>query len=189
MKRVNVAENLHGFPAIILSDKDNAMSKTKKTVLLALLTALALVAHFFEGLYVLPLPVPGIKLGFSNVFILIALVVFGFAGGALVTVCKLLLSFLLFANPVSFALSFCGGVLSFLVMGLVWRYFRGFSMVGISILGAVFHVTGQIICAAFLIQNSGIVLYLPALLLTSVVTGTFTGLCAYYLVKVLKKII
>ena len=51
-----------------------------------------------------------------------------------------------------------------------------------SVLGAIFHNTGQILAAMVLMKTAVIVSYIPVLLFTGCIAGAFTGLCAQMLV-------
>jgi heptaprenyl diphosphate synthase len=71
-------------------------------------------------------------------------------------------------------------------MALLLRFFPAFSLIGISIAGAVAHSLGQIFMAALIINQAAIFYYLPVMLLFSVSTGFITGLLLKNLVKSLK---
>ena len=72
-------------------------------------------------------------------------------------------------NGVSLLYSMAGGVLSYLVM-LVCKKAGLFSIVGISVVGGVFHNLGQLLAAMAVLQNENIVYYFPVLLAAGVVT-------------------
>lgn len=141
----------------------------------AVMVALAMIFSFVEHL--LPLPLPGIKLGLANVVITAVFYMASPLDAAIVSLVRILLSALLFGTPVSFFFSLAGGVLAYLAM-LACRPFYGrfFSFVGVSALAATGHHFGQIF-AALTLYGSGVVLtYLPWLLVAGAVTGTLTGL-------------
>ena len=50
-------------------------------------------------------------------------------------------------------------------------------------LGAVAHAIGQMAVAIAMTATPGLIVYLPVLIATSIVTGLFTGFCAQFLVK------
>ena len=50
-------------------------------------------------------------------------------------------------------------------------------------LGAVAHSIGQMAMAVLLTSTPGLLAYLPVMMAVSIVTGTFTGLCAQFLVN------
>ena len=57
-----------------------------------------------------------------------------------------------------------------------------------SILGAVAHNTGQILAAFFVLRLSGILVYIPYLIISGIITGLFTGLVCHFTLKKLPKI-
>ncbi|MDE7161431.1 MAG: Gx transporter family protein, partial [Anaeroplasmataceae bacterium] len=79
-----------------------------------------------------------------------------------------------FLSP-TFVMSFSGGMLSFLVMFLFSRI-KVFSPIGVSVLGAVSHASGQILAAIILLDSQAVVYYLPFIGILSIVTGVFSGI-------------
>ena len=57
---------------------------------------------------------------------------------------------------------------------------RGFSLIGISIMGAIGHNIGQLIVASIIVKNIFMIGYLPFMLITSLVTGCFVGIVVEY---------
>ncbi len=138
-----------------------------------LLAALAIALSFLEGL--LPvLPIPGAKLGLSNLATMTALSLFGFPAALGVTAVKAL--FALLRGGAAFWMSLAGGLLSTLVMAACFRFFsRRVGLIGTGILGAVAHNGGQLLVATLLFDTA-LLYYAPFLLLAAVVAGTLTGL-------------
>ena len=110
---------------------------TSSVALLGLLAALALALSFLEGL--LPaLPVPGAKLGLSNIVTMYALTALSLPAALGITAVKAV--FALLRGGSAFLMSAAGGLLSTLVMALCLRLFRGkMGDIGIGIAGAVAH--------------------------------------------------
>ena len=52
-----------------------------------------------------------------------------------------------------------------------------------SMVGAIFHNIGQVGVAILILQMPGILVYVPFLILSGVVTGLFTGLALHYFEK------
>ena len=50
-------------------------------------------------------------------------------------------------------------------------------------LGAIAHSIGQIAMAMLLLGTPSVIIYLPVMIIISIITGLFTGLCAQYLVN------
>ncbi len=152
------------------------MNKSKKLVFIALLVALGSTIGLLESIIPLPLPLPGARLGLSNMIVLITIVTFGFKEGILVSLLKSFLLMLLSGSVSSFFYSFVGACLSSVAMVIAYKYFSNiFSLVGVSLWGAIFHNVGQVSVAAFLVSNVLIFTYLPFLLLLGIFTGVFVG--------------
>lgn len=152
---------------------DRQPGTARRTALLGILCALATALSFLEG-FLPVLPVPGAKLGLSNLVTMVALSSMGLPAALTVTLAKAL--FALLRGGTAFLMSLSGGLLSTLVMALAWRLFRRrFSFVGIGILGAVAHNGGQLGMAVILLGPS-ILAYGPWLLVLALIAGTATGL-------------
>ncbi len=151
---------------------------------IALLVALSCVLQISESL--IPHPIPGLRLGLANLVTLVALVLMGFRPALEIALLRTLLSSLImgtFMSP-TFILSFCGAVISTLVMGLLFQISRyhhrlGFSIIGISIVGALTHNMVQLYLAyLLLVHHSGIFVFFPWLCYGAVGMGWITGAVA-----------
>lgn len=164
------------------------MNRTKRVIIIGLLVAMGLILHFVESLIPMTAIVPGAKLGLANIVTLVGLVLFGLSASIQIQVLRILLGSLFAGSflTLSFYLSISGGVLSLITMFLAYYFFNDkFSLVGISIIGAVFHNLGQIIMAYIIIANPGIFFYLPYLVLLAIPTGIGVGLVSYFTVNYL----
>ena len=52
-----------------------------------------------------------------------------------------------------------------------------------SILGAIAHNIGQITMAILITRTPALICYLPLLMVSGIIAGTFTGLCAQFVVN------
>ena len=68
-------------------------------------------------------------------------------------------------------------------MILLSKLFKKFSIIGVSVLGSVFHVTGQIIIAMIYMSSAYVVYYLPIIGLAAIVTGVIVALIAKAIIK------
>lgn len=163
---------------------------THKITTVAVLVALASILHVIESFFPSPLPIPGAKLGLANIVTLLTLVLFGWKTGFQVAFLRIMIGSLLSGSflTTGFFLAFSGAMVSTLVMALCLYLFSGFSVVGVSVAGAVFHNLGQLAMASLIIEHIGIFFYLPVLLLAAIPTGLFTGFILKYLLKHLKAI-
>ena len=90
----------------------------------------------------------------------------------------------------AFIFSLAGGILSNIVMVLLYNYLRKYiSIPTISVCGAVFHNIGQLLVAGFIINDLRIYVYLPVLLVAAIVTGYFIGILSSILKDRLEKIL
>lgn len=157
------------------------MSKTKRLCVVSMLLAIAIVLNLLESL--IPVFIPGVKLGLANIIILIMLYEFKPVEAFAVDLLRILLVGLLrnFLSP-TFFMSLSGGVLSFFVMYLFSRI-KTFSPVGVSVLGAVSHATGQVIVAILLLSTKAVVYYLPFIAILSIATGALSGYLTHSYLK------
>lgn len=156
-------------------------------VYLALLISIALVLHYLENFF--PPLAPGAKLGLANIVTMITLHLFGFWEAMVVVVVRSILGPMLGGSPTAILYSMAGGVLSCIVMAMLYfKLSKYFSLLGISVAGAVFHNIGQLLTASLLYGTIGILFtYLPILMLSSVITGNFIGLAVKYMIRFLSR--
>ncbi len=153
------------------------MRYIRKIALIGILTALAIVLSVLEQ-YVpiqMIIPLPGIKLGISNVITLFALYKFDFKFAAIILFLRCSLVAMLFGTPVSWMMAISGGALALCGMWSLLKARRWVSLFGVSIAGAALHNVGQILCAVILMKSAHIVAYLPLLLCSSILTGSLVA--------------
>ncbi len=162
--------------------------------MVAFWVSLACVLQIAESL--IPHPLPGIRLGLANMVTLVVLVNVGFRTAVQVAILRTIVSSLIlgtFMSP-SFILSFSGALISALVMGFFYLLSTinqrlSFSLIGISILGALSHNLTQLNLAyLLLIKHRGMFMFLPWLSISAVVTGWITGLIASQVCRKLKSL-
>jgi len=157
------------------------MKKTKRLVLLAMLTAVAMILSYVESL--LPsVGIPGVKMGLANIAVIFALFRFGWKEAAALSLVRVVLVSLLFGSVDAMLYSLAGAVLSLAVMALLRRIDR-FSTVGISVAGGVAHNAGQILMAMLILQTKQLLGYLPVLAVSGIAGGVLTGLAAALLIR------
>ena len=159
------------------------MQKTKKLTLLSIFTAVALVLSYVEML----LPpiysaVPGVKIGLANIVIVFLMYKFSFKTAVLVSVVRVTLISLLFGNAVVLIYSLAGAVLSLCFMAIL-RKINRFSVLGVSIVGAVAHNLGQIITAIILMETLQIGYYMIVLSISGTLAGIGVGIVSAYVLK------
>ncbi len=166
----------------------NNRISTKKIALCGVLTALAMIFSYIESVIPIPIPVPGIKLGVSNIAVITILYVLGVKEAIVINLLRIALTALLFGNVNSFLFSISGALLSLTIM-IIMKKLDFFSCIGVSVCGGVMHNVGQIIAAVFIMGSEAIVLYLPVLIVSGVFTGVVIGGVSGIVAKHVKKVV
>ncbi|MBE7020782.1 MAG: Gx transporter family protein [Ruminococcaceae bacterium] len=152
----------------------------KKLIFLSLCLVFSLALSFLEGLIPLSGTLPGVKIGISNIVILAVIYIYSPKEGIALAFLKSVLLTLLSGNGSSFFYSLSGGLLSAAVMGLA-RSCKTLSPIGVSMLGGVSHILGQLTCAFFMLGSYTVFYYYPFLSAAAIISGFING----YLVKLL----
>ncbi|MBO4323565.1 MAG: Gx transporter family protein [Clostridia bacterium] len=157
--------------------------KAKKVGALAILTALGLIAFLLESL----LPsfyIPGAKAGISNVFSLLALVIFGPIEAAMVVAVRTVLGSIIAGNPSTLLYSFTAGEVSIVFASVLFGFFaKRLSLVSVSVASAAMHNTVQLFVYRLLSGSAAIYAILPYLLLLGVIAGLIVGVVGVLAVK------
>ena len=149
--------------------------------------ALALIFSYVETLIPINFGIPGVKLGLANLVIVIALYKMKLTEVYLLSVVRVLLSGFIFGNYFSIIYSLAGGLLSLTVMALLKKS-KGFSVMGISVAGGVFHNVGQLIVAMLVVETFSVGYYFPVLLVAGLITGLVIGIVSAEMLKRIKNI-
>lgn len=149
-------------------------NKVKKTAFLGVFLALALICSYVEVLIPIDFGIPGVKLGLTNIVIVLMLYAVGTREAFFVSLMRILLSGLLFGNFLSILYSLAGGMLSFLAMYLLKKTNR-LGVLSVSAAGGICHNIGQLVVAALVVANLAVWYYLPVLLFSGVLTGILIG--------------
>jgi heptaprenyl diphosphate synthase len=84
--------------------------------------------------------------------------------------------------------SLSGGLVSAIIMWFIYKRFqKQFSIIGISIAGALTHNAVQICVASFLMRENLVFYYLPVLFLAAIITGFLNGTISSKALKELDK--
>lgn len=157
----------------------------KRLSTFGMLVALAFIFSYIELLVPFHFIVPGMKLGLANIVVVTALYLLGPRGALTISFVRIVLVAFTFGNLNTMIYSLAGGALSFIAMAMA-KKIGTFSVIGVSVLGAVFHNIGQIFVAMFMLETKTLVNYLPFLVIMSLVTGVLIGIVGGELTKRLK---
>ena len=161
------------------------MKSVRKLTRCAFLTAAALVVFVIES-QIPPLTAsPGIKPGLSNIFTLFALQVLGPGWAFALFLMRVTLGSVITGQTMAFIYSMAGGLLAFAVMAALRKLPEDRLWVS-GVLAAMAHNLGQIAAAVAVTGTKEILYYLPVLLLSGIIAGSFTGICAQLVLRRLR---
>ena len=161
------------------------MPKTKKLALMAVLTAIALTIFMLEAQLPAPVPIPGVKLGLANIVTLTAMLILGRREAGAILAARIVMGAVFAGNPSAMLYSAAGGVLAYAAMCLLVGVVPEKRLWAVS---AVAHNMGQLLACVLVVKTPGVFIYAPALIVSGVITGVFTGFGAMYLVRALRKL-
>ena len=158
--------------------------KVQKIALIAVLTAAAIVIGILES-FIPSVGIPGVKLGLTNIVILVILYELGIVEAIFVNLARVVVVGLVRGTIFSmgFLMSLTGAVVSLGIMILFYIIIKKFSIIGVSVIGAIFHVVGQIIIAMIFLGTGYVVFYLPIIGLSAIITGILVGITAKHIIK------
>lgn len=157
--------------------------KTRKLTTLSLLTAIALTIFMVEAQIPPLTPIPGIKMGLANIVTVFTVFAIGPKEAALVLFVRVFLGAVFAGNFSTIFYSAAGGICAILVTILLRKILTKKQLWVAGICGAIAHSVGQMAMAMLLLATPGLVVYLPVMIVASILSGTFTGLCAQFLVN------
>lgn len=161
--------------------------KLRKLIFLSILISISIVLSIVES-YISPFIYPGmpwIKIGLANIIVLVVLMVYSAKEAALVLFVRIFLVSLLYSGffTILSLTSFGGGLLAILTM-ILFKKFKIFSTISISVAGSIMHIIGQVITLIFLISTAEFAYMIPYMLVTSIPAGIFTGLVSKRMIDI-----
>ena len=156
---------------------------TRKLTTLSLLCAIALTIFMVEAQIPALVPIPGIKLGLANIVTVFTVFAIGAKEAALVLAVRIFLGAVFAGNFSTIFYSAAGGALAIGVTISSRKFLTKKQLWVAGVLGAIAHSVGQMGMAVALTGTPGLAVYLPVMIVVSIITGCFTGLCAQLLVN------
>lgn len=156
----------------------------------AMLCGFAILLSYLEAVLPLQLlvPLPGFRLGLANVAVVVVFCLVSQKDAAIVSAVRIFIMGVLFGSPMSLYFSVMGGVFSFVTLMLMHRFCKKCSLIGVSVLCAAAHNTGQVLAAVTLFDVALLTSYLPALLLASILYGSVVGALLNFLIPRLQTV-
>jgi len=151
---------------------------TRKLTRMALLTAIALTIFMIEAQIPALVPIPGVKLGLANIVTVFAVFALGPGEAASILFVRIFLGAVFAGNFSTIFYSGAGGLVAILVTIGLRKILTLKQLWVAGALGAIGHSVGQMAMAILITGTPGIIVYLPMMIVCSIITGIFTGLCA-----------
>ena len=145
---------------------------------MALLTAIALTIFMIEAQIPALVPIPGVKLGLANIVTVFAVFTMGPKEACAILFARIFLGAVFAGNFSTILYSGAGGLLAIATTIGLRRVLTHRQIWVAGALSAVSHSVGQMAMAIAVSATPGLILYLPIMVVCSVITGIFTGLCA-----------
>lgn len=160
----------------------------KKFTRLSLLLALSIILNIVESFFpILNGMIPGLKIGLANIVILVILYTFTMKDALEISILRVLLVGMMrtgFGLPFLFSLG--GSILSVLSMGIA-KKFTNLSILGVSLIGSIFHMIGQIGIAMICLNLPKLAYYIPILFFFAIPTGLLVGYISRYILNHFEK--
>ncbi len=152
----------------------------RRIALLGVLLAVSLALSVAESMLgaLVPLPIPGVKLGLANIISMFLLNYFSLPAALTVGILRSLLASLFTGGVGMFLYSAPGVLLSILAMSAALKTSKALSIVGISMIGACIHNVAQVGVAVLTTGETQLFYYAFILLIIGAVSGTITGAAA-----------
>lgn len=161
------------------------LTATADDLRIAWLAALAVAIHVLEAAF--PSPLPGVKPGLANVVVIMTLLLYGWRAALSVAVLRVVAGSLFlgtFLSP-TFLLSLSGALAALAGLGLAWAIAgRRLSAIGLSVIAALAHMTGQFLVAwGLFIPTDAIWRLYPILMSASLIFGLVSGTIAQAIIR------
>ncbi|MCI5675545.1 MAG: Gx transporter family protein [Ezakiella sp.] len=165
--------------------------KIKDITRIGTLAILAAMISMVEVMVTPLIPIPGMRLGFSNIVILVALIHLKSSHVFAIITLKSTLAAIFSGSITSFLYSFPAGILAAFVMKLAMRLMPKYSYIGVSAIGALFNNITQVMMSIIVLKSNVYLYYLPYITLVGTLTGSVIGVIINELErkKILRRII
>ena len=155
----------------------------RKLTRMAMLTAIALTIFMVEAQIPALVPIPGIKLGLANIVTVFAVFALGSKEAASILFARIFLGAVFAGNFSTILYSGAGGLCAILVTIGLRKILTLQQLWVAGALSAIGHSIGQMAMAIAITATPTLAVYLPIMIICSVITGLFTGLCAQLLLN------
>ena len=155
----------------------------RRVATLSVLTAMGLITFMIESLFP-PLILPGAKMGISNVFSLLTVIVMGPTEALILVLVRTTLGSMFTGNMSTLMYSMTAGVVSVAVSALLVEFvYPKVSIVAISVVSAVLHNLTQNLVFCLISDTPQMFAYMPWLALLGVLAGVIVGFAVWFILR------
>ena len=155
----------------------------RRVATLAVLTAMGLIMFMVESLFP-PLILPGAKMGLSNIFSLLTVIVLGPVEAIVLVVIRTTLGSIFTGNVSTLMYSLTAGLVSVVVSVILVEFiYPKVSIVAISVVAAVMHNLTQNVVFCLVSNTPEMFSYMPWLALLGVVAGIIVGFAVWFILR------
>lgn len=169
----------------------------KKLTFSAIFICFAAALSALETMLPPVVPIAGVRVGMGNIVILFILYIGGCwksTDALIITALRCILAGLITGSPMSIIYSLVGGFTAWIAMLTGRKIFPKSTENGITepdsrflpfigIMGALFHIAGQMIVAVAFYSSKYVLAYTPILIASGIIGGLFTGFLTMLLIK------
>lgn len=156
----------------------------KRIATLSALTAMGLISFMIESLFPPLLPLPGFKMGISNIFSLLALFLLGPADALVLVAVRTTLGSVFTGNVSTLMYSLSAGVVSVTVSAVLVEFaYPRVSIVAISVVSAIVHNLTQNVVFCLVSNTPQMFVYMPVLAVVGILAGIIVGFAVWFILK------
>lgn len=169
--------------------RDENFIKIKQIVNLTLFISIAILLSVFEAyIPILSFAIPGVKLGLSNVILLLILPYYKFQQLLIFQFLKVTISTFILGIFSVYLFSLVASIVALVVMYLVYRAFsEHISIYSLSILGSISHNVTQLILAMIYVKSIYLYNYLNVLVISGFIMGLIIAYISDKKLSILKR--
>lgn len=149
--------------------------KPRDITIIGTMAILAAMISYVEVIITPIVPIPGMRLGLSNVVLLICLIHIPLGNTLVIATLKSVLAAIFSGSLTSFLYSFPSGVAAIFVMYFMLKLVPKFSYIGVSVMGAFFNNIVQVLMSYVVLESFIYFYYMPYITLVGTVMGGLVG--------------
>lgn len=158
----------------------------KRIAMLAILTAMGLIMFMIESLFPPLIPLPGVKMGLSNIFTLLALFLLGPIDAVVLVVVRTTLGSMFTGNMSTLIYSLTAGLVSVAVSSVLVEFaYPKVSIVAISVVSAIIHNLTQNVVFCLVSNTPEMFSYMPFLAVTGILAGIIVGFAVWFVLRMI----